>query len=176
MGTQSSNDPISLETLSKRIAEVKAEATEKLSAMQQQIDTLRSDFNEKDLKTQRRVVRVTSLIDNIMTDFQNVIGILGEMSDKISAAEKRGTTLAGSIAKNKQNLNTLSKYFKEMNKSWKAVQSEIDKLNEANESNTQFHWKIVAGAGFLFSAAILLIKSGNWDAFWNFIQTHFAIF
>lgn len=156
-----SDAELSLEMLYEHIQEVKETTTKRLTEMQTQIDEMRKRMTNVDNKTTKRLVKITHIIDTTFDNFQQIMLTISDLTTRINECERKGMTVANSISINKRNLHDLSKYIKQVDKTWKEAIKEIDQLKDAMDGNVHINWKVAAVIVCGIVAIIFVLAGGD---------------
>ena len=122
--------------LAKVIDEVRTECLEGLEHLKVQVQELQKTVSDNN----RRIARLIKLIDDAQQTILIIEHAASELNVRIASAEKRVDAAANAAAINKQNLNVLSNYVKQLAKQFKEMSDEIDDLKDEVETHS-IRWK-----------------------------------
>lgn len=159
-----SDEQLTLESLSERIANVKEDVDEKCQALQKQIVELEDRLGEDESKYTEQIGRITMRIGSAMNHLQVLIRTISDISTLLKVHDVKLDKLGESVAINKRNLGEVNKYVKKVDQEWKAAVKEINRLSAAEEDNSKFRWKMTAVCTVGLAILFMIFKGGSiWD-------------
>lgn len=159
-----SDEQLTLESLSERIAHVKEDVDEKCQALQKQIVELEDRLGADEDKYTEQIGRITMRIGSAMNHLQVLIRTISDISTLLKAHDVKLDKLGESVAINKRNLCEVNKYVKKVDQEWKAAVKEINRLSAAEEDNSKFRWKMTAVCTVGLAILFMILKGGSiWD-------------
>ena len=159
-----SDEQLTLESLSERIAHVKEDVDDKCQALQKQIVELEDRLGADEDKYTEQIGRITMRIGSAMNHLQVLIRTISDISTLLKAHDVKLDKLGESVAINKRNLCEVNKYVKKVDQEWKAAVKEINRLSAAEEDNSKFRWKMTAVCTVGLAILFMILKGGSiWD-------------
>lgn len=159
-----SDEQLTLESLSERIAHVKDDVDEKCQALQKQIVELEDRLGADENKYAEQISRITLRIGSAMNHLQVLIRTISDISTLLKAHDVKLDKLGESVVINKRNLCEVNKYVKKVDQEWKAAVKEINRLSAAEEDNSKFRWKMTAVCTVGLAILFMIFKGGSiWD-------------
>lgn len=134
---------------------------EKYEELKRQLTELQGDLKDEEQNTAQRIERILALMTSNMAFIKQMIQIEDVNNDKLVEQEKINNRQELQVASLIERQNRFAVGMSTMDKNFKTIMSEIQKLKAKDVEHDKFQWKVTVLAGVAISVFVWLMTGDN---------------